>query len=751
MVGARLLLKWLETFPGKTWQDRWKASPIASAACDWKKAAQIWARTIERNPTASTLSAGLLALICADVIRPDFKWIVDSKPHFLRPAIASTRDPEGFARLAELSPRNRTSATARDSPQTAIARIVASCGGKVEDIVVGDVLALWQVSTRHRTRVVVNAYAALHKLGQFPPDAPATLRRFETRTGQVGVPDLVDRYGLQRGPVRDLIIDYLEERRTALDYSSLRQLAKTLAGYFWADIERHSPGVNSLRLPAEVVAAWKERIRKKTTRKKRPNGSVILAKEPRLHAPSIMMAVRAFYLDIGQWAIEEPVRWGTWAAPCPVSEAEASTKKLERQQKTNSDQRTRERLPVLPVLVRVANQRLKEARIRLNALFDAPPGEAFTVLGEEFVAPKSSSRADGKPVRARDASGRRRDLGSEEKVAFWAWATIEILRHTGIRIEELRELSHHSIIRYTLPSTGEVVPLLQIAPSKTEKERLILVNPELADVLSAVVSRVRGVKGVVSLIQGYDPHERVWNSPMPLLYQWSVNDEPRQIAENTIRKGLNETLEATGLTDAAGDLLSFQPHDFRRIFITDSILNGLPPHIAQVIAGHDSITSTMGYHAIYPEKVIEAHRAFIARRRSLRPSEEYRAVAEGEWDEFLGHFEKRKLGLGACGRAFGTECDHEHACVRCPVLIVGPDELPRLEEVRENLGDRISEAERQGWLGDVEQLSVSRSAAEEKIARIKANEERKKGPTFLGVPSFDQVASRAGSHLGGNP
>lgn len=34
----------------------------------------------------------------------------------------------------------------------------------------------------------------------------------------------------------------------------------------------------------------------------------------------------------------------------------------------------------------------------------------------------------------------------------------------------------------------------------------------------------------------------------------------------------------------------------------------------------------MGYAVIYPVEAIEAHRSFIAHRRSLRPSEEYRAV-----------------------------------------------------------------------------------------------------------------------------
>ncbi|WP_158587986.1 hypothetical protein [Actinomadura logoneensis] len=44
-------------------------------------------------------------------------------------------------------------------------------------------------------------------------------------------------------------------------------------------------------------------------------------------------------------------------------------------------------------------------------------------------------------------------------------------------------------------------------------------------------------------------------------------------------------IAATGLADAAGAPLTISPHDFRRIFVTDAIMNGLPPHIAQVICG----------------------------------------------------------------------------------------------------------------------------------------------------------------------
>ncbi|MFI1294462.1 hypothetical protein ACH4VM_39960 [Streptomyces sp. NPDC020792] len=66
----------------------------------------------------------------------------------------------------------------------------------------------------------------------------------------------------------------------------------------------------------------------------------------------------------------------------------------------------------------------------------------------------------------------------------------------------------------------------------------------------------------------------------------------------------------------------------------------------------------------------------------------------------------------------------------------------RLVEIRDNLGERIAEAEREGWLGEVEGLSTSLAAAEEKIAQLDARQERKDSPVFLGVPTFHQLIAR---------
>ena len=271
--------------------------------------------------------------------------------------------------------------------------------------------------------------------------------------------------------------------------------------------------------------------------------------------------MRAFYLDIAQWAVEEPARWGPWAVPCPISDAEIGRTKMRQHRKSRMDQRTRERLPVLPVLVRTADRAATRGRTPPARRRGHPARRAHPRHRRDAAPRDHGHQQDQRPAFwAEDTvTGKRRNLTYEEDEAFWAFAAIETLRLTGIRGEELLELTHHSITEYRLPSTGELVPLLQIAPSKTDTERLLLVSPELADVLSAIVSRLRAPNGAIPLVAAYDVRERVWNPPMPLLFQRSVGSEHRAITPTALRKLLLNALAATGLTDAAGDTARLLP------------------------------------------------------------------------------------------------------------------------------------------------------------------------------------------------
>lgn len=81
--------------------------------------------------------------------------------------------------------------------------------------------------------------------------------------------------------------------------------------------------------------------------------------------------------------------------------------------------------------------------------------------------------------------------------------------------------------------------------------------------------------------------------------------------------------------------------------------------------GHADLSTIQGYMAIFPDDVIRSHRAFIENRRRMRPSDGYRALTNEEWDKFEEHFAKRKIAIGDCMRAYGTNCVHEYACEQC--------------------------------------------------------------------------------------
>jgi len=155
----------------------------------------------------------------------------------------------------------------------------------------------------------------------------------------------------------------------------------------------------------------------------------------------------------------------------------------------------------------------KAAAARLEAARGARPGELFTAGGATLRRSRLPTRSSR--TWAEDPeTGKRRDLGLEEDKAFWAWAAVEILRDTGIRIEELT--------------------------------------------------------GAVPLVAAYDRYERVWSPPMPLIFQRRIGIEYRPVGIDGVRRLLNFALAVTGLAGASGMPLTFTPHDFRRIFTTVS-------------------------------------------------------------------------------------------------------------------------------------------------------------------------------------
>jgi integrase len=393
--------------------------------------------------------------------------------------------------------------------------------------------------------------------------------------GQRPTAQLVDRYRLRCTAVRDALVRYLDERRPGLDYVSFNALVVHLVGEFWADIERHHPDLDSLNVPSDVAEAWKQRVRFVTAKNRPPR--------PRKSYPQLLMKVRSFYLDIQEWALEDPY-WAQHAFPSPVRRTETDgVAKQNRATAAAMHQRVRERLPKLPVLVETAERCLAAQQALLAAARTTPIGGVFVHDGVSYrratykTYRKSPSCSRPEVVLVEHLqTGEQTDVYAAEDDAFSAWAIIETLRHTGIRHQELLEITHLALVSYRLADTGELVPLLQILPSKNNQERLLLVSPELASALATIITRLRERNGgTVPLVSRYDHHERTFGPMLPHLFQRRTRGHRNEVMSNTnVQKLLDQTLARAHLRDAAGERLRFTPHDFRRLFVTEAVTGG---------------------------------------------------------------------------------------------------------------------------------------------------------------------------------
>lgn len=695
------LLDWFDELPGDTYQQRWLAADPDARPGNW--CPMLSAGTSKRNDAR----LGINALIMLGVIRPSFEWLFANKQSRFWRDWTLFHDPAIWDRY--LAAAEAAGADDRRSWSGAqhLIRISIVNGIPAAAIHGGHVIAYREFlqSTSRPGGGLFAAWQFARTAGmlQGEPDDLGSLVRLGQRTPA----QIVDRYQVASPRVRDLLVDYIAELSTTRDYGSLETCATELVGLFWKQIETTNPGIDTIELTADQATAWKQWLMT------RPDGT------ERLNADSVLSAVRSFYLDLAAWAHEDPGHWAEWAVPCPISVRDVRGSGKRRRARTHRMQaRTRSLAPHLPALVAHARRRHEDALALQELVRTTPVGEPFTFNGDRYIRHPTRRGATSTSYVTREGQTTRIDTNSRVVSTCLTWCAIEIFRHTGVRIEELLELTHLSIRQYRKPD-GSILPLLQIAPSKTDEERVVPCSPELTAALARLVSFV-SIDGVVPLCIRRDPHERTHSAYLPHLFQFREAGRSRVVSFGTIRNWLIDLANDLDLHDVDGQSIVVLPHDFRRMFITDIVNSGFPIHLAAKLVGHKSLDITSSYTAVYQRDVFEAYEGFITRRRQTRPSQEYREPTQTEWAEFVEHFGQRKIALGNCHRPYGASCVHEHACIRCDFLQVDSAQAGRLTEITENLHAQVAEAERHQWLGDVEQLRLTIRHADRKARELTA-------------------------------
>ena len=461
LTGLDLLFAWLKPEPGQSWQEVWQLRAEGDGA--WRKFT-----AAQPQEGRTCLYKAVQVLIAYRVVRPSYRWLRDHGLGDLYQLLFDTTEREARDQLRQAAHELGLGTHALYHIWRLLGRVLAHTGKSLREVTADDLLEL-RAATHGTGHVLGGHFTVTRLLFHLGIVKEPLLSPSYFRTARPTVEQLVDGFDVKNLEVRQAFVLYLKERAPALDFNSLRQLAYRLIKLFWRDIEERHPEVISLNIPAKVMEEWKRRLR------------VLPGGKPRLEEVAILFHIRSFYLDIVQWSQTQPEVWGRYACPCPIRASDLATnRKSVLQQKARTHARIRLMQPWLSQFVAHVRSRRDEMKRLFDAALGCTEGDSFEADGVRYERLRNRLNEEKRLGTLVPVIVRRLDQPAaptihcrlREDRAFWAWAVTEVLRLTGLRCEELTELTHLSI-RDHMTAEGQRVLLLQVAPSKQDRERVL--------------------------------------------------------------------------------------------------------------------------------------------------------------------------------------------------------------------------------------------------------------------------------------
>ncbi|WGF90778.1 tyrosine-type recombinase/integrase [Marinivivus vitaminiproducens] len=373
-----------------------------------------------------------------------------------------------------------------------------------------------------------------------------------------------------------------------------------------------------------------------------------------------LASLRTFFSDIATWSLEEGSPFRPYVPPVPPL--------------TFRDTQVAE--------IAQAYRRQEAAMTRRIIDLEREMPKVRTLAYQEWQCAKDAI--------AQDAS---REAWRAEAVAFWNWAFLELLVQSGLRIEEAHNLTVFDILRRR-DSHGRVYFLLHVEPSKFDKARLIPIGDSLGKVLSETIIHVKRFYGLdhVPPIDHFDFHQQ---QPLPRApYLLQGRTRPHMISKTTIRAGLFDLSRRAGARRHDGTPLDIGPHDCRRVFASEHLNNGTPPHVLRALLGHERLDTVMIYAKLYPGTLVEEYRRHVRGvYQAVHGPEVLRAPTEDEWALLERSCDLRDMGTHLCALPTGDHCPKGLVCLGCVHAQPKKSALPLFEEMRANHARELTRAE----------------------------------------------------------
>jgi site-specific recombinase XerD len=268
---------------------------------------------------------------------------------------------------------------------------------------------------------------------------------------------------------------------------------------------------------------------------------------------------------------------------------------------------------------------------------------------------------------------------------LFARCAITILRHTGLRLGELRDLELDCL--WDVPGHGTWI---KVPLGKLATERLVPVD----DATLAAVDDWMSQRGRQRSL----PHPRDGRRADFLFVAGG-----RRLCDRRIRQGLRDAALAAGLTATDRTPLAPTPHQLRHTYATSLVNAGMSLQALMALLGHVCSEMTLRYAVLADDTVRAAYDEALAKIRGthtittaptpLPPPD------RASW--LQADMLKTRLANGFCSRHLAAEpCTYANICELCDNFTTTPDFLPVLRAQRADVIALHQDAAERGWTAE---------------------------------------------------
>lgn len=289
---------------------------------------------------------------------------------------------------------------------------------------------------------------------------------------------------------------------------------------------------------------------------------------------------------------------------------------------------------------------------------------------------------------------------------------LQVLRGTGLRVGELLDLELDCVRDYGAQGSWLRVPLGKLNTERSvplDEATLAALTDWLAD---------RGPQR--ALPRSRDGH----------LADFVFVTAGRRPGPKPLQRGLNQAVQASGLTGTDGAPLHVVTHQLRHTYATALANAGMSIQALMALLGHRSPQMTLRYATLASPTLRTAYDEAMGKIRPRLPLAPVgRPIVPDRVGWLAEEMLKTRVAHGYCSRDLVAEaCPYANICEGCSNFVTAPEFIPALQDQLSDVQVLHADAEERDWQSEAARHACVIASLESHLRRLKTSDQSQPAP-----------------------